>query len=98
MMHRTSEFQSRRYFQSSVSRYRPSEPSAPRPALIMTIWRTVVIVLAGILCIASCSRASDQPKKKAPSTRDEQAVLIHLDPANEPDGKLTRTGLADLED
>jgi hypothetical protein len=64
---------------------------------IMTISRTVVIVLAGILCIAGCSRAPNQPKN-APSTRGEQAVVIHLDPANEPDGKLTPTGLADLED
>jgi hypothetical protein len=63
----------------------------------MTILRTVVIVLVGVICIPGCSQLSNQPEKAA-STGGDQAVLIHFDPANAPDGKLTPKGLADLED
>jgi hypothetical protein len=63
----------------------------------MTISRNPVIVLLGVLCIAGCSRPSNQIEKAA-SKPGEQAVLVHFDPVSAPDGKLTPKGFADLED
>ncbi len=59
--------------------------------------RTVVsFLLLGFAAIAGCSPSNHG--KETGTTHTEQSVLIQFDPASAPGGKLTPTGLADLED